>query len=94
MKSETVCLVRQVPEMLRLHPEMYFHTFCMPVNTLEKLFSLVEPFITKRNDVREPISARERLQVTLVYVSKIRKVEILGAMKNGNDIFFQVSSQW
>lgn len=48
--------------------EEYFNYFRMPLETFEKLLSIIEPYITKETIVRTSIPARTRLQVTLRYL--------------------------
>jgi hypothetical protein len=51
--------------MIREDPEYFFETFRMTPEAFETLLALVGPAITKEPKPREPISAAERLQMTL-----------------------------
>lgn len=58
-----------VREMEVIDKEKYFNYFRMPLETFEKLLSIIEPYITKETVIRTPIPARTRLQVTLRYLA-------------------------
>ena len=51
--------------MIKDDPEMYFETFRVTPTIFEELLGLIGPYIEKKDVVREPISAAERLYATL-----------------------------
>jgi len=58
-----------VLEMQLNDPDKYFNYFRMSPETFQRLLALVGPCITKQECIREPISPRTRLEVTLRYLA-------------------------
>jgi len=54
--------------MLRDDPEYFVETFRMTPEAFDHLLSLIGPKLLKVGSLRESISPRERLQMTVVYV--------------------------
>lgn len=58
-----------IPEMSLLDTEKYINYFRMTPRMLEQLLLLVGPSIEKSNLLRQPISSRTRLELTIRYLS-------------------------
>lgn len=58
-----------IPEMLNSEDKKYCNFLRLPPMLFEKLLEIVRPKIEKQYVVREPISSRTRLEVTLRYLA-------------------------
>ncbi|XP_067209999.1 uncharacterized protein [Linepithema humile] len=74
--------------------EKFFNYFRMTPETFEKLLHIVSPHIQKQFVIREPISARTRLQICLRYLSSgDSMVSISYAFRVGHNTVSQIVSE-
>lgn len=74
-----------IEEMRQYDQEKFYNFLRMPPHLFDELLMILEPYITKQNAVREPISAKTRLELTLRYLATGDSMHTLGYL-------FRVSS--
>ncbi|KAJ8679535.1 hypothetical protein QAD02_015322 [Eretmocerus hayati] len=69
-----------VTNLRELYPDDFYNFFRMTREVFELLYNIVSPSITKQNVVREPISSRIRLEVTIRWLATGDNFETLAAL--------------